>query len=126
MGITNAGKAAMPDLVGDVNGINAFDYLAVGSSSTTFAATQTALGSEITGNGLARTQVTPTLTTTTVTNDTLQLQKQWTASGSETVKEAGIFNASSAGTMLARKVMDSSHSLTATDTFTWTHQVVFA
>jgi hypothetical protein len=37
-----------------------------------------------------------------------------------------IFNASSAGDMLARKVLDSSVTLATDDTYTWTHTIVFS
>ena len=59
--------------------------------------------------------------TTTVTNDTLQIVKEWTASGSKTIQEIGVFNASSTGTMLSRaltgaKVMENGEKITATYT----------
>jgi len=128
MGITNAGKAEMSNLFGDVDSPTAFTYLALGSGSTAFAVTQTALVTEITGNGLARTATSVAITqeTTTVTDDTTQFVKTWTASGTETVREAGIFNASSGGDMAARKVLDTAQALVSGNTFTWTHSVIFA
>ena len=126
MGVTAAGKAAMADLFGDVNSIAAFTYLELGSSDTAFADTQTALVSAITGSGLARAAATVTRTTTTDTNDTTQLSKTWTASGSQTVREIGVFNASSSGTMAARSVLSTARSLTSGNTYTGTYKVVFA
>jgi hypothetical protein len=126
MGVTNAGLAEVAGLVGNTGSPTAFTYLAVGSGTTAFAATQTALVTEITDTGLARASATVSRTTTTATNDTLSLSKQWTATGAVTVKEAGIFNASSAGDMLARKVLDSSVTLATDDTYTWTHTIVFS
>lgn len=126
MGITNSGKAEMSNLFGNVSSPTAFTYLALGSTATAFTATQTALVAEITGNGLARASATVTQETTTVTDDTTQLTKQWTASGTETVREAGVFNASSSGTMAARKVLGTAQALVSGNTFTWTHSVIFA
>jgi hypothetical protein len=43
-----------------------------------------------------------------------------------TIKEAGVFNASSAGDMLARKALASTVTLADTDTWTWTHLITVA
>jgi len=126
MGVTNSGLAEMANLFGGVSSPTKFTYLAVGSTATAFVATQTTLVAEITGNGLARAAATVSRTTTTATNDTTRLTKQWTASGTETVREAGVFNASSGGTMAARKVLDSAQALVSGNTFTWTHDIIFA
>ena len=126
MGITAAGKAEAAGLMGDSGSPTAFTYLANGSGSTAFVKTQTALVTENTANGSARHAATVSLEDTTDTDDTLRLLYQWTATGAVTIKEAGVFNASSAGTMLARKVLDSTVTLADTDTWTWTHNVVVA
>lgn len=105
--ITNTGKAAMAGLVGNTGTVTAFTYLALGTSSTAAAATQTALGAEISTNNLARASATISRTTTTQTNDTLNLVYTWTASGSSTVEEIGIFNAASVGIMLGRALTGS-------------------
>ena len=42
--------------------------------------------------------------TTTVTNDTAQVTKTFTVTGTFAVTEAGLLNASSAGTLLCRQV----------------------
>lgn len=102
--VTNAGKAAIAGLVGNTGSITAFTYLAVGTSSTAVAVTDTTLGAEITDTGLARTVATVSRTTTSVTNDTLTLTYTWTATGSKTVQEIGILNASSGGVLLAHKL----------------------
>jgi len=124
MGITNSGRAEITNLAGDVDSPTAFTYLELGDDNTAFAATQTALISAITGNGLARASATVTQEETTVSNDTLQLTHQWTVTGSETVKEIGIFNASSGGDMLARKVLSSAKSLSSGDTYTGTYKII--
>lgn len=102
--ITNAGLAAMAGLVGNTGAIAAFTYLAVGTDATAASASQTALQAELATLGLARAAATVSRSTTTQTNDTLQLDYTWTASGTTAVEEIGIFNAASTGIMLGRKV----------------------
>lgn len=104
--VTNAGKAQLALLTGDATA-TPFTYIAVGTSATAVAATDTTLTAEIIDSGLARAVGTVTRITTTTTNDTYQVSYTFTATGTKTVEEVGIFNASSAGTML-------SHALTGT------------
>ena len=122
--ITNAGKAQMALLGIDPSAVP-FTYLAVGSGTTAEAATQTALVTEITTSGLGRAAATVTRSTTTVANDTLQLDKTFTATGSVTVEEIGIFNDASAGTMLGRK-LTTSKALANGETLACQYKVVFA
>ena len=123
-GITNAGFAQLALLAGDASA-TPFTYLAVGTDATAFAASQTALVAEVVDSGLERASATVSRVTTTVTNDTLQLTKTWTATGSKTIEEIGIFNASSAGTMLGR-ALTTSKALTSTDILVGTYKVKFA
>lgn len=123
--ITNAGKAEIANLAGSVSTPAAFTYLAVGSSSTAESASHTGLQTEITNNGLARAAATVSRVTTTQTNDTLQLVKTWTASGAVTVEEVGIFNASSNGTMLGRK-LTGTKTLANGETIQATYKVQFS
>jgi hypothetical protein len=74
---------------------------------------------------LGRAAATVTRETTTVTNDTLQLVKVWTATGSKTIEEIGIFNASSGGTMLGR-ALTTTKTIAVDETLTGTYQVKFA
>lgn len=104
--ITSAGKAQLALLAGDASA-TPFTYLAVGTSTTAVAIGQTALVAEISTNGLSRAAATVSRTTTTVTNDTLVLYKAFTVTGSSTVEEVGVFNASSVGTMLGRALTTS-------------------
>lgn len=122
--VTNAGFAQMALLAGDASA-TPFTYLAVGTSSTSPAASQTALGGEITTNGLGRASATVSRVTTTQTNDTLQLSKTFTVTGSSTVEEVGIFNDSSAGTMLGR-ALTTSKAVVNGDTLTLIYKVKFA
>ena len=121
--VVNAGLAQLALLAGDASA-TPFTYLAVGTSATAVAASQTALQSEITDTGLARAAATVSRVTTTVTNDTLQLVYTWTASGSKTVEEVGVFNASSSGTMLSRALTGTT-SLVSGDQIQATYKVSF-
>ncbi len=126
MGITNSGKNELSGLAGNIGTKTAFTYLEVGTGTTAFAATQTTLVTPVTDSGLARASVTPTQTTTTVTNDTLQLSKTWTASGSKTLAEVGVFNAGAAGTMGSRYVLGTTRPVESTFTYTATVKWIFA
>lgn len=122
--IVSAGKAQLALLAGDASA-TPFTYIAVGSSSTAVAIGQTALSAEIAASGLTRASASVSRTTTTVTNDTLTLSKTFTATGSVTVEEVGVFNDSSAGTMLGR-ALTTTKSLVDTETLTIIYNVVFA
>jgi hypothetical protein len=111
--VVTAGKAQLALLAGD-------------ATATPFtSAGQTALQAAITDTGLARAAATVSRTTTTVTNDTLQLVYTWTASGSKTIEEIGVFNASSAGTMLSR-ALTTSKSVVNGETFQATYKLAFS
>ncbi len=122
--ITNVGLAAMAGLVGNTGAVTAFTYLAVGTSNTAASASQTTLVAELSTLGLSRTSATVTRSTTTQTNDTLQLDYTWTASGSTTVEEIGVFNASSSGVMLGRKVTGSKALVTGVQLVA-TYKIIF-
>lgn len=122
--VVSAGKAQIALLAGDASA-TPFTYLELGTSNTAPAVGQTALVAAITDSGLARAAATVSRVTTTVTNDTLQLVYTWTASGTKTLEEIGIFNASSAGTMLAR-ALTTSRQVVSGDTFQATYKVAFA
>lgn len=122
--ITNASFAVLSGLAGATGAQTAFTYLAVGTSNTAPAASQTALQAEISTNGLSRAAATVSRVTTTQTNDTLQLVLVFSVSGTSTVEEAGIFNANSAGVMLGR-ALTTSRSVVNGDTLTVTYQVKF-
>ena len=120
--ITNLGKAEIAKLIGSVSGPTAFGYLALGTSNTAPAATDTTLVAEIVDSGLARANSTETVTTTTTTGDTVQFSYTWTASGSKTIEEIGIFNAASAGVMLGR-ALTTSKAVSSGETITGTYQI---
>ncbi|MBA7571012.1 hypothetical protein ES708_12768 [subsurface metagenome] len=110
---TNAGFALVADRVGAVAAGAAVTYLALGTDATGEVPANTALGAEITDTGLARVAATVTRVTTTVTDDTLQLLHEWTATGVKILREIGAFNAAAAGSMLGRKTYDA---ITTADT----------
>ena len=120
--ITITGKGNITALMGNIGSPTAFTYLAVGTGVTAAANTDTALQTEVTNNGLARAAATVTQQTTTTSNDTLRLVKQWTCSGTTAVTECGIFNASSSGIILGHQVF-SAYTLQNTDTFQLTYSV---
>lgn len=101
--MTSAGMAVRSSLLYGTG--TAFTYMAVGTSATTPVAGDTALGGEISTNGLARAAATTSQVTTTSTNDTSQWAKTWTATGASTVQEVGIFNAAAAGTLMCHALI---------------------
>jgi hypothetical protein len=102
-GLTNAGFASVAGLILTDVGDTPYDYLAIGTGTTAFDPTQTALVTEI-----KRKAGTGTRVTTSVTNDTAQLVTTFSSadglSGTSSVTEVGMFNASTGGTMLMRQV----------------------
>ena len=123
--ITNTSFAVFSGLAGNTGSQTAFTYLAVGTSSTAVSAGHTALQAEITDSGLARASATVTRSTTNQTNDTLQLDYTWTASGTKTVQEIGVFNAASSGVMAGR-VLTGAKALTANDQLVATYKIIFS
>jgi len=99
--ITNVGKADVAGLIGGLV-TSPFNYIAIGSSSAPPSASDTSLGSEV-----ARKSASASRETTNVTNDTLVLVATFSSadglSGTSDIVEAGVFNASTGGDMLARQ-----------------------
>lgn len=120
----NAALAVYSGLAGNTGSQTAWGWLAVGTSSTAVSASQTTLSAEITDTGLQRAAATVSRVTTTQTNDTLQLTKTFTATGSKTIEETGYFNASSAGVMGGR-VLTGTKSVVNGETITVTYQIIF-
>lgn len=102
-GITNAGRAVISGLINGSGTPAAFTYVAVGTGTNAFAATDTTLQTETAASGLTRAAGTVSLVTTTITNDTAQVLKQFTVTGTVAVTEAGLLNASSNGSLLCRQ-----------------------
>lgn len=102
--VVSAGKAGVASRINGSGGEAAFTYVAVGIGTSAAAAGDTTLGSEITDSGLARAAATASRVTVNVTSDTAQLAITFAVSGAKAVTEAGILNAASTGTLLARQV----------------------
>lgn len=102
-GVPTVGKALIAGRLNGSGSPAAATYIAVGTGTTAFAAGDTTLQTEITDSGLARVNGTPSLVTTTTTNDTAQVTTTYTVSGTKAVTESGLLNASSSGTLAARQ-----------------------
>lgn len=120
----NAGLAVFAGLAGNVGSQIAWGWLALGTSSTAVSASQTTLSAEITDTGLQRAAATVTRITTNQTNDTLQLSKTFTATGTKAIEEVGYFNASSAGVMGGRK-LTGTKTVNNGETATFVYQIIF-
>lgn len=122
--VVNGGKAfiAQSMLKTTTNTPTAMTHMGIGTGAVAAAVTDTALGTEI---GTRQT-VTATNTTVTVTNDTAQYVATFAAGvGTGAITEAGVFNASTAGTMLCRTVF-SVINKGANDSMTITWRVTIA
>ena len=86
----NAGFTELAKL-GAGEASDAWTHIELGSG-TGQGASSTTLATAITADGLQKAAATMTSETTTVTDDTIQATKVFTASGSHTVAEAGLFN----------------------------------
>jgi hypothetical protein len=99
--VVNTGLAYIASRMKDT-AATAMTHMAVGTGTTAAAAADAALGTALGARvGLDST----TLVTTTATNDSVQYVATFGAGASTgAITEAGIFNASTAGTMLCRTV----------------------
>lgn len=120
--VTNAGLVEVAKLIcGDT--ADDFTYVALGTDDTTPAATDTALGAEITTNGGER-----------VVADTHAYEasykskwvEEFTFSGSLGIDECGIFNASENGDMLLHHVFPATINVVSSDTLTLTITITFS
>jgi len=95
--VVTAGKGYVASRMKDASA-TAMSHMGIGSGSTAAAASDTALGSQLARTGL---------TSTTVSGaDVVYVDTFPAGTGTGAVTEAGIFNASSGGTMLCRTVFD--------------------
>lgn len=101
-------------------------WMEVGTDATAAATAQTTLIAAVGASRTALTGAAGTQTTTTLTNDTVQFLCTFGAgTGTGALVEAGVFNASSAGTMMCRTVF-SVINKGAGDSLTVTWKVKFA
>lgn len=110
--VVTAGKNFVASRMKDTTD-GAMSHMAIGTGSTAAAAGDTALGSEADRNAL---------TSTTVTNNEVAYVASFGAGeGTGAITEAGLFNASSSGTMLCRTVFSVVNKGSADSmTITWT------
>lgn len=119
--VVSAGLAYIASRMKDATA-TAMTHMAVGTGTTAAAAGQTALVTENARVALTST----TIVTTNVTGDAVQYVATFNpGTGTAAITEAGIFNAASAGTMLAR-VAFSVINKGALDTLTITWKVTVA
>ena len=100
--LTHAGEAICSGLVTKVTTLDP-KFIGIGSGAGTAAVTDTTLSTEYTSGtwaGYARTSSAGTQVTVTNTNDTGQWQGTFTAGATQTVTNAGNFDASSVGNLL--------------------------
>lgn len=102
--VTTVGKALVAGRLNGSGAPAAADYIAVGTGTTAAAVGDTTLETELATDGLSRAQGTVSLVTTDTTDDTAQVTKTFTVTGTQAVTESGVLNASSSGTLLARQV----------------------
>lgn len=101
--VVSAGAAGVASRINGAGAEAAFTFIAIGTGTVAPAAGDTTLGTEITTGGGARAAATASRVTTDVTNDTAQDVLTFNFTASFAVTESGVFNASSAGVMLARQ-----------------------
>jgi hypothetical protein len=118
--VPTAGKGLISGRINGVGSPAAPTVMAIGIGTTSPAAGDTALESEITTNGGEKGSGTATLQTTTVTNDTCRLVKSWTFTGGFAITEMGILN--SVPTLLVRNTF-SAYNVVSGDTFEITHNL---
>lgn len=126
--VTDAGRAAVAGRINGSGAPAAFTSIGQGTGVTAANAADTALGTGVTAAGAAdggvhvlpAASVTLSLVTTTVTNDTAQLVGTVAETATIAVTESGVFNADTAGTMLARQVFTAVNVVTGDSLqFTW-------
>ena len=98
--VVNTGLAYIASRMKDTSS-TAMTHMGIGSGTAAAAAADVGLGSQLARVVLDSTSI----VTTTVTSDSVQYVSTFTAgTGTGAVTEAGIFNASTAGTLLCRTV----------------------
>jgi hypothetical protein len=118
--LTNVARGIETNLITGLGG-TAPNYIAIGSGSTTAAATDTAMTTEYTTGtwaGYARGHPTPTRATTTLTNDTMNWSSTFTAGAAQAVFEAGSFDAVTVGNMFAHCSFAAAVNLASGDSIT--------
>ena len=119
MGITKVGLSEMANLGIDDDSPEYWAFIAIGTGTTEFINTQTALVSQ---SG-SRASATVTRETTTHSNDTMRFTADIAITSTVTITEIAIFNASTGGEMLARTVIGTPKSMVNGQTYSVTYDV---
>ena len=119
--ITTAGKTALASLLNSASaGTSLVTHIGFGSSTTAVAAGDTALNTELSGGSYARVAV----TRSNPSGNVIQYVATLTGvTNNPTVQEAGLFNASSAGTLFAHQLTGAVNLATSADSIQVTWQV---
>jgi len=125
--ITTASLAEISGLVGATGSKTAFTFLATGTGTTAASSADTQLETEVLGSGLERAAATVSQQTTTETNDTLQLLKSFSVTGTVAVTEAGAGNnaAADTGTLFGHQVF-AAVNVVSGDTLQITYKFAFS
>lgn len=126
--LTNAGKDLMSRLMGDTasNGTGSYapaNYIGLTANSTAPAAGDTTLTGEVGSGTLARAQAAYAHTNG---QSTYTLTKTFTSDQTITVAKIGVFNASSAGTMMFTTLLNAVASMVSGDTLAVTETVTLS
>jgi hypothetical protein len=108
--VTNVGLALLAQRLGGAS-VNPISHIAIGTSSSTPMAGDTALGAEV-----YRQSASISYITTSVSNDTVKAEASFSITGTYTLREVGTFNASSGGTMYNRALLATPRSVVNGDT----------
>lgn len=117
--VTNAGRGHIAGLLSNTVTAPANYFGNVGTGGSTAAVADTTLDTEV---ATARITATATRVTTTVTNDTAQFVFTFTSASTQTIQNAGVFNASTSGT-LVQKSSHASIPLLNTDSIQYTFKL---
>ena len=120
--VPSAGAAGVASRLMGSGSEAVFIYIGVGTGSTAANATDTGLETETTVSGLTRATGAISRSTTDVTNDTAEVTKTFSVSGTVAVTESGVYNAAfGSGTLLNRQVF-SAVSVENGDSLQMTHK----
>lgn len=101
--ITNVGVAGLASLLNGESS-SAFNYIALGEGTSPADVDDVALETEVTFGGGSRALGTTSMATTTLTDDTAEIEATFNITADVDLTEIGLFNASSGGTLAARRV----------------------
>jgi hypothetical protein len=122
--VTTAGKNSLASLLNSASaGTSLVTYMGFGTSSTAVAAGDTALGSELSGNGYSRVAIARSNPSANVIQYVATLTGITAAT---TVQEAGLFSSSIAGTLVAHQLTGGVALNSASDSLQITWQISFS